>query len=91
MYKWGNTKFTFFDLVTYTIGFGAYAMTKKKRPQMAHMHPAEEALARKMDSIIDGAAESVDEMELEEREAKASKIVEDVRARASRASRKERA
>jgi hypothetical protein len=66
-------------------------MTKKKGPQMAHTHPAEEALARKMDSIIDSAAESVDEMELERREAKANKIVEDVRARASRASRKERA
>ena len=50
---------------------------------MAHPHPAEE-LANEIESLIDTAAESVDEEELAERERKANQIVENVRERASR-------
>jgi hypothetical protein len=59
-------------------------MTKKKGPQVAHPNPAQEALAREFDALIEDAAEQVDEAELEERERKANEVVERVRARASR-------
>jgi hypothetical protein len=59
-------------------------MTKKKGPQMVHTHPAEQALVHELDSLIDGAAEGVDESELEDRERKANEVVENVRARVSR-------
>lgn len=59
-------------------------MTKKKGPKMAHPNPALEELANEIESLIDVAAESVDEEELAERERKANQIVEDVRERASR-------
>jgi hypothetical protein len=59
-------------------------MTKKKEPQMAHAHPAEDALISAMESLIDDVAESVDDEELAKREREANEIVEDVRARASR-------
>jgi hypothetical protein len=59
-------------------------MTKKKGPQMAHAHPAEDALISAMEALIDDAAEGVDDEELAKREREANEIVEDVRARASR-------
>jgi len=57
-------------------------MTKKKGPQMAH--PAEDELANEIASLIDTAAETVDDEELAERERKANRVVENVRERASR-------
>jgi len=62
-------------------------MTKRKGPQMAHSHPAQDALLSEIESLIESEAE-VGEEELAERERKASEIVENVRARVSR---KERA
>lgn len=59
-------------------------MTKKKEPQMAHAHPAEDALMSEIESIIDDVAENVDDAELSKRESAANEVVEDVRARASR-------
>ena len=59
-------------------------MTKRRGSKMAHPHPAQDALARELDSLIDDAAESADEEELAEREEKASEVVENVRARVSR-------
>jgi ElaB/YqjD/DUF883 family membrane-anchored ribosome-binding protein len=59
-------------------------MSKKKGPQMAHPHLAEQELANEIESLIDTAAERVGEEELAEREQKANQIVENVRERASR-------
>jgi hypothetical protein len=59
-------------------------MTKKKGPQMAHAHPAEDALISEMESLIDDVAESVDDEELAKREREANEVVENVRARVSR-------
>jgi ElaB/YqjD/DUF883 family membrane-anchored ribosome-binding protein len=58
-------------------------MTKKKEPQMAHSHPAQDALVSELQSLIEKEAE-VDDKELAERERKASEVVENVRARVSR-------
>jgi len=57
-------------------------MTKKKGPQMVHL-PAEQELASEIESLVDTAAESVNEEELAERERNANKVVENVRARVS--------
>ncbi len=59
-------------------------MKKKKEPQMAHPQPAQEALIREFESLIDSAADQVDENELAKREQEAKEVVENVRARASR-------
>ena len=59
-------------------------MTKKKGPRMAHPYPAQDALASEIESLIDDAAENVDDEELAERERKANEVVENLRARVSR-------
>lgn len=51
---------------------------------MAHPDSAQNALAREIDALIDGAVESVDEEELAKREREANAVVEKVRARVSR-------
>ena len=57
---------------------------QRKGAQMEHQYPAQDALARKIESLIDGVVESVDEEEFEKRERKANEVVENVRARVSR-------
>jgi hypothetical protein len=59
-------------------------MSKKKEPQMAHPQPAQEALISEFESLIDGAADQVDENELAKREKEANEVVENVRARVAR-------
>jgi hypothetical protein len=59
-------------------------MPKKKGPKMAHPQPAQEALIREMESLIEQGTENLDENEIDQREQKASEIVENARARASR-------
>jgi ElaB/YqjD/DUF883 family membrane-anchored ribosome-binding protein len=51
---------------------------------MANPYPAQEELISEIESLIEDAAESVDEDELAERERKANEVVERVRARVSR-------
>ena len=51
---------------------------------MAHLNPALDELASEIESIIDTAADSVDEQELVDRERAANEIVESARDRASR-------
>jgi ElaB/YqjD/DUF883 family membrane-anchored ribosome-binding protein len=65
-------------------GSGGHAMTRKKGPRMANPYPAQEELISEIESLIEDAAESVDEDELAERERKANEVVERVRARVSR-------
>jgi hypothetical protein len=59
-------------------------MAKKKGPKMAHPNPAQEELARELEGIASDAAVEVDEQEFARREEEANKVIEDVRARASR-------
>jgi len=57
---------------------------KRKGPRMARPQPAQEALVKEIESLIEEAAETADEQELAHRERKANEIVENVRARVSR-------
>lgn len=59
-------------------------MTKKKGPQMAHANPAQDALLREFEALIDEGSDGVDDKELAERERRISETVEAVRARVSR-------
>ena len=59
-------------------------MTKKKEPQMAHANPAQDALLKEFEALIDKGSEGVDDHEIAERERKVSETVETVRARVSR-------
>ena len=59
-------------------------MKKKKEPRMAHPQPAQEALIREFESLLESAADELDEKELAKREREATEIVENVRARVAR-------
>ena len=59
-------------------------MPDKKGSQMAHPQPELEALTRKIESLIDNAAERLDDEDFAKVEKEANQVIEDARARASR-------